>query len=33
MVKVKDKAIHVQPWADPEGFKTLRLPDFKTIGT
>jgi len=29
----KGKAILLQPWTGPECSKTLRLPDFKTIGT
>jgi len=32
-VKGKSKAIPLQGWADPEGCRRLRLPDFKTIGT
>jgi hypothetical protein len=32
-VKVKFKAILLQAWTGPEGFRRLRLPDFKTIGT
>jgi hypothetical protein len=31
--KGKGKAISLQAWTDPEGARTLRLPDFKTIGT
>jgi len=31
--KSKGKAIPLQAWKDPEGFRSLRLPDFKTIGT
>jgi hypothetical protein len=27
------KAITLQAWTGPEGFRRLRLPDFKTIGT
>jgi hypothetical protein len=27
------KAISLQAWTDPKGSKSLRLPDFKTIGT
>jgi len=27
------KAIPLQAWTGPEGFRRLRLPDFKTIGT
>ena len=33
MVKVKGKAIPLQPWTGPEGSRRLRLPDFKTVGT
>jgi hypothetical protein len=29
----KDKAIPLQAWAGPEGYRRLMLPDFKTIGT
>jgi hypothetical protein len=29
----KGKAIPVQAWKGPEGFRRLRLPDLKTIGT
>jgi hypothetical protein len=29
----KSKAIPLQACTDPEGFRRLRLPDFKTIGT
>jgi hypothetical protein len=29
----KIKGIPLQPLADPEGSRRLRLPDFKTIGT
>jgi hypothetical protein len=31
--KGKGKAIPLQAWAGPEGSRSLRLPDFKTIGT
>jgi hypothetical protein len=31
--KSKGKAIPLQAWAGLEGSKSLRLPDFKTIGT
>ena len=31
--KQKDKAIPLQAWTGPEGSRSLRLPDFKTIGT
>ena len=27
------KAIPLQAWIGPEGFRRLRIPDFKTIGT
>ena len=30
---VKGKAIPLQGWTGPEGSRSLRLPDFKTIGT
>jgi len=30
---MKRKAIPLQAWTDPEGFRSLRLPDFKTVGT
>jgi len=29
----KGKAIPLQAWTSPEGFKKMRLSDFKTIGT
>jgi hypothetical protein len=29
----KGKAIPLQTWTGPEGSRSLRLPDFKTIGT
>jgi len=29
----KGKATPLQFWTDPEGYRRLRLPDFKTIGT
>jgi len=29
----KGKAIPLQAWTGPEGFRRLRLPYFKTIGT
>ena len=32
-VSSKLKQSHLQAWADPEGSRSLRLPDFKTIGT
>jgi hypothetical protein len=31
--KETDKAIPLQAWTGPEGSRSLRLPDFKTIGT
>jgi len=31
--QVKDKAIPLQSWTDPEGSRSLRLLDFKTVGT
>jgi hypothetical protein len=31
--KGKGKAVPLQAWRDPEGFRRLRLPDFKTYGT
>ena len=30
---VKGKAIPLQAWTGLEGFRRLRLPDFKTVGT
>ena len=30
---VKGKAIPLQAWTDPEGSRSLRLPNFKTVGT
>jgi len=30
---LKGTAIPLQAWTGPEGFRRLRLPDFKTIGT
>jgi hypothetical protein len=30
---VKGKAIPIEAWTGPEGPRSLRLPDFKTIGT
>ena len=30
---VKVKANPLQAWADPEGSRSLRFPDFKTVGT
>jgi len=32
-VKRKDKSIPLQTWTDPEGSRSLRIPDFKTIST
>jgi hypothetical protein len=29
----KDKAIPLQAWTGPESSRSLKLPDFKTIGT
>jgi hypothetical protein len=29
----RGKAIPLQAWRGPEGYRSLRLPDFKTIGT
>jgi len=31
--KGKGIAFSLQAWTDPEGYRRLRLPDFKTIGT
>jgi hypothetical protein len=31
-VKVKVKLIPLKAWTGPEGFRRLRLPDFKTLG-
>jgi len=33
LAQQKGKAIPFQAWAGPEGSRSLRLPDFKTIGT
>jgi hypothetical protein len=33
MGKVKHKAIPLRVWTGPDGFRRLRLPDFKTTGT
>jgi hypothetical protein len=33
VVKGKGKAIPIQAWAGCKGFRRLRLPDFKIIGT
>jgi hypothetical protein len=30
---IKVKAIPLQAWTGPEGSRSLRLPDIKTIGT
>jgi len=30
---VKGKGLPLQAWTGPEGFRRVRLPDFKTIGT
>jgi hypothetical protein len=30
---VKDKTIPLLVWTGPEGSRSLRVPDFKTIGT
>jgi len=32
-IVVKGKAIPLQAWTGPEGFRRLRFPDFKTVGT
>jgi len=32
-IAYKSKAIPLQAWTGPEGSRTLRLPDFKKIGT
>ena len=29
----EDKAIPLQAWTGPEDSRSLRLPDFKTVGT
>jgi hypothetical protein len=31
--RLKGKAIQLQVWTGPEDSRSLRLPDFKTIGT
>jgi hypothetical protein len=31
--KILGKAIPLQAWTGPQGFRSLKLPDFKTIGT
>jgi hypothetical protein len=33
LYEVEVKQSHYRLGRDPEGFKSLRLPDFKTIGT
>jgi hypothetical protein len=33
LCKGKGKAIPLHTWTDPEGFRRLRLPDFKTVNT
>ena len=30
---IANKAIPVQSWTGPEGYRRLRFPDFKKIGT
>jgi len=30
---IKGKAIPLQAWTGLEGFRGMRLPDFKTVGT
>jgi hypothetical protein len=32
-IRVKGKAIPLQAWTSPEGSRSLRVPDFKTVGT
>jgi len=32
-IKMKGKAIPLQAWTSPEDSRSLRLPDFKTVGT
>jgi len=32
-IRDKDKAFPLQAWTGPEGYRRLRLPDLKTIGT
>jgi len=32
-IKGKGKAIPLQAWTGPEGYRRLKLPDLKTIGT
>ena len=29
----RDKVIPLQTWTGPEGYRRVRLPDFKTVGT
>jgi len=33
LIPVHSKATPLQAWADPDGSRRVRLPDFKTIGT
>jgi len=33
LLKGKGKAVPLQAWTGPEGFRSLSLPDFKTIVT
>jgi len=30
---IKSRAIPLQAWTNPEGFRSLRLTDFKRVGT
>jgi hypothetical protein len=32
-MEINSKAIPLQAWTGPEGFRRLRFPDFKTVGT
>jgi hypothetical protein len=32
-ILIKGKAIPLQAWKGPEGSKSLKLPDFKTVST
>jgi hypothetical protein len=32
LLDVKGKEIHIEAWTGPEGSRSLRLTDFKTIG-
>jgi hypothetical protein len=32
LIELKGKAIPLQAWTGPEGYRRLRLPDFKTLG-